>query len=518
MEHDPGKERRSSSIFRMPFRSKKDKAPSRSSSVSLASGAATPPQRGSLDERRRQDSWPRTRLTKTVPEKKNVYVLEKSRTSKSTNSGKAFPVVSAMDGYVRDKQTGEIIDHTDMLHSLVPTQSQEDAPYLQRMQTSEGTEPGQNFIDKFPARFWDGVKAEIDLPSAAALALTCKAFQGFFGTESWSLLADEEHHSERLDFLPLLDKELPNHLLCFDCGVYHLRTQRGQEMLRPLNVFNPLYKCPNLQNPNKINPRIRITFGRALPFTFVQLVMRAHNYAPQYGLTFDSLSRRYKDKEETASTWSHQTRFTVVNGHLLMRVTSQCFAPPALPPAGERHLLYSREDFVPYFSVCPHWRDGVLLPNVKCALHHIPKPLEGSGVNRVANEVKLHFNPTSPIVVLCQDCRPMRRCPECATEYLIEVKMAEDKSDPDPRKLFKQALTVTRWSDLGDGIDPRSGEWAAVTSGEGGCGYDSFTSLGKRAVSGLFESDVYGDVIPGQRMLSMNPEKKKLGEGGHEWY
>lgn len=517
-DSEPAKERRSGSIFRMPFRSKKDKDSSRSQSVSVERGVSTPPYRESFDERKRQNSLPRTRLRKRSPDENGVYVLQQSRTNKTSSSRGAFPVVSVTDGYERDKQTGEVIDHTDMLHSLAPTESQEDAPFLKRMRTSEGTEPGQNLIDAFPRSVWDKIMPELDIADTAVLALSCKAFRDFFGTESWAMLADPENRSQRLAFLPLLDKELPNHLLCFDCGVYHLRTQRGTEMLRPLNVFNPLFNCPHLQNPGKINPRTRITFGRALPFTFVQLIMRAHRYAPQYGIPFDTMSRRYKDKEETASTWSHQTRFTVVNGHLLMRVTSQCFAPPGLPPSGERHLLYSREDFVPYFSVCPHWRDGVLLPNVKCAMHHIPKPLEGSGVNRVANEVKLHFNPQNPIVVLCQDCRPMRRCPQCATEYLIEIKMAEDKSDPDPRKLFKQALVVTRWSDLGDGIDPRVGEWAAITSDEAGCGYDSFKTLGKRAVSGLFESDVYGDVIPGQRMLSMNPEKKKLGEEGHEWY
>ena len=111
----------------------------------------------------------------------------------------------------------------------------------------------------------------------------------------------------------------------------------------------------------------------------------------------------------------------------------------------------------------------------------------------------------------------MRRCPECPTEYLIEIKMAEDKSDPDPRKLFKQALVVTRWSDLGDGTSPLSPEWAAGCAMEG-FEFDSIKALGKRAVSGQFESEVYGDVIPGQRMLSMNPEKVKLGERGHEWY
>ena len=536
----PAHKGRSSSIFHLPFRSSKksDKPAPRSQSVSHES------HRSLLNEgerRRNSGGYVHSSLSKggsITDEYGTVYDVSQTSTKSSgvTNgstfshggsslrSGSTMTPYSSVtmadshgDGWERDKQTGEVIDHTDMLHSLAPTQSQEDAPILQRMQTHEGTEPGQSVIDRFPEKVWASVIEDLEMADLASLALCCKAFKDMVGTESWRQLAEEENREQRLKFLPKLDQELPNHLLCFDCAVYHMRTQRGRETLRLANEKNPVYVCPNMSNPNKINPRTRITAGRILPFTFVQMVMRAQRFAPQYGVTIESLSRRYKDKEGSGSDWSHQTRFVVVKDHLLMRVTSQVFAPPGLPPSGERHLLYSRDDFVPYFSVCPHWRDGVLMPNVKCALSHIPKPLEGSGVNRVANEVKLHFNPTNPIVTLCENCRPMRRCPECPTEYLIQVTMMEDKTDPDPRKLFKQALIMTRWSDLGDGTSPLSSEWAACT-GMPGFEFDSFKALGKRAVSGQFESEVYGDVIPGQKMLSMNPEKTKLGEQGHEWY
>ena len=514
---DPGRERRSGSIFRLPFRSNKNNKPaSRSQSVS-ANGSRTPPHRSSLDEvKRNSGSYVHSGLRngRVTDEYGTVHDVS---TAKTRSSKGAFPVISVADTWQRNKQTGEVIDHTDMLHSLAPTESQEEAPYMQRIHSGEGTEPGQDTVDKFPENVWERIITRMEIADQASLALSCKPFQTLVGTETWKQLSEEEHRAQRLSFLPRIDYQVPNHLLCFDCAVYHVRTQRGQETLRPANVLNAVYECPNASNPNKINPRIRLTMGRIFPYTILQLAMRAQRFTPQYGLDPTLLSRRYKDREDSGSTWSHQTRYTTVNNHLLMRVTSQCFAPPGLPPSGERHLLYSREDFVPYFSVCPHWRDGVLLPSVKCALSHIPKPPEGSGVNQIARETKLHFHPTNPIVVLCENCRPMRRCPECPTEYLIEIKMAEDKSDPDPRKLFKQALVVTRWSDLGDGTSPLSPEWAAGCAMEG-FEFDSIKALGKRAVSGQFESEVYGDVIPGQRMLSMNPEKVKLGERGHEWY
>jgi len=92
--------------------------------------------------------------------------------------------------------------------------------------------------------------------------------------------------------------------------------------------------------------------------------------------------------------------------------------------------------------------------------------------------------------------------------------MQEDKNDPS--KLFKHAIVVTRWTDLGDGSSPQqSAEWAACN---GEAEFDSFTALGKRAISGVFESQFTVDQIPGQKIISMNPSKEKRGEEGHNWY
>lgn len=435
-----------------------------------------------------------------------------SYTSRESNGNYSLDKQTGEMKYERDKQTGEIIDHTEMLHSLGLVDSKKERPALYRVRTQEGTEPGSEIVGRLSEQTWEAVRVKLSLADLAALSLSCKAFHERLGDKPWKTLEEEGNENEKVDFLQRLDKMLPDHLLCFDCKVYHKRLAPGDEKLQPVNVQNPVYDCPEVGNPNKINPRIRLTFDRILPLTFLQLAMRAQRFGPVYGITTDSISRKFKDKVDD-STWSHQTKFVVVKGHLLMRVMSSCHAIPGLPPAGERHLIYSRQNFIPFFSVCPHWQDGVLLPNVKCALRHIPKPPEGSGINRVAQEVKLHYNPHNPIISLCSECRPMRRCPECPSEYLIEIRMTEDRSDPS--KLFKQTLVVTRYSDLGDGTSPYTPEWQALN---GKPGYESFKELGKRAVAGQFEAECNGDVIPAQNMLSMNPDKMKLGERGHDWY
>lgn len=97
--------------------------------------------------------------------------------------------------------------------------------------------------------------------------------------------------------------------------------------------------------------------------------------------------------------------------------------------------------------------------------------------------------------------------------------MVEDTLDT--VRPFKHALVVTRWSDLGDGSNPYTcPQWTAIKglnpAGEGE-GYQSFSHVGRRAVSGIFESHISGS-IPGQRMLSLNPKNTKLGEQGSGWY
>ena len=494
--------------------------PFRSKSISDSRPGSIDSGRSSMDSVERLKQVHSERFTKSsLPTKSPIPAVQhiqqddaKFGRSKSVAETRHTARTSMSQEYERDKQTGEIIDHTEILHSMVDQDTFDPMAEQARLRALHNPYvPGEQILKKLPTPLWTHIFDFLTPSEVASVAFTCKAFRHLLGFEPWSVLNHEDNHVHKLSFLLHMDRHLPNHLLCVVCGTYHVRTQPGKESLKPANVLNPLFNCPNASNTARRMPRMRITFGRTLPFTFVQLALRAHHHSPDHGITTDSLSRRYKDRE---GTWSHLTRYTIIKGHLLMRVISTCFARPNLPPAGLRNLLYDRQEFVPYFSVCSHWRDGDLMPSVKCALGHIPKPVEGSGVNRIKDNVHVYLHPTNPIVTLCEDCQPMRRCPECPTEYLIQIKMMEDKSDP--AILFKQALVVTRWSDLGDGSSPWSPEWAAI-NGEGE-GFDSFQALGKRAVSGIFEAEFAGDLIPGQRMVSMNPNNEKLGEKGHNWY
>lgn len=427
-------------------------------------------------------------------------------------------------------------DHTDMMHRLAHHDSF-DSLVDQAVGQNDLTDADGDVLDPeaikranvvfelherqfaaLPDEVWRLIASYLRPADAASLSLSSRTLREKLGPGPVRMLQEEDQWHERIAFLNHLDRQMPRHLLCFPCGLYHRRSLPGKEVLKADYVANPLFDCPNVKS--SVLPRMRLTHGRELPYSFVQLALRSQKHTRLHGIDHEEMARRWKCKD---STWSHHTRYMVHNGHLLMRVVSRTSTLPAaeMTETSERHLLYDREEYIPFFSVCSHWKDGDLMKTCKCALSHVPSPPQ-SYVQQLKKAPKIKRALASPnfIVRMCDDCRPARRCPECPTEYLVEIQMSEDKEDP--VRPFKHQIVVTRWSDLGDGSSPfASPEWVAIRSAETGAAevteYDSFSQVGRRAVSGIFESRISGS-IPGQRMVSMNPKNKKWGDEGHGWY
>lgn len=414
-----------------------------------------------------------------------------------------------------DKDTGERKDLTEMMHAFGFTENSDDTDDVVRVEQWEydPTLPdGATLLSKFYQELWGLISDYLSPLDVANLSSTCRAMHNRLGEQSYQLLRNPAHVFHREEFLLALDKKLPRHLFCFPCATWHVRTSPGSEKLKPARILNPVFNCPNMTNNLKPPPRLRISDYRPLPFTFVQLYKRAWEHGPEYGIDTQALARRWKDLE---SDWTHESMFHInpVNGHVMIRVKSQVFVEAGLQPAAKRLLLFNRSDYTPYFSVCAHWRKGILTSIPKCALDHIALPESNVYLNAVN---KMRHVPISGPTALCNHCRPLRRCTDCPTEYLFELKLVEDKNvqKMGPER-FRQVLMVTRWSDLGPARSPRDPEWASVV-GEL-VGYDSNKEIGKRAVSGVFES-AFSDTTPRQRILSTNPEGVKNDEEKGDWY
>jgi hypothetical protein len=450
-------------------------------------------------------------------EKPLPYTPSNPQPSKLSKAHRApsAPTLRADD--ILDKDTGERKDLTDMMHAFTYIdgvdnieEEKDDISILYDPTRPDGTAT----LGSVSPEVWLHIADFLSPLDVANLSSTCRTMYARLGRQPYKLLLDPSHRSERLDFLLAMDSKMPRHLFCFPCAQWHLRIQPGLESLKPSNVLNPLFDCPNLTNIHIPPPRIRISDGRTLPFAFIQLARRAWAYGSEYGIPHQSLARRWKD---TYSSWSHDSMYHVTEkGRVLMRIRSQRYVEGGLTDAAKRLLLFSRGDYTPYFSVCAHWKHGLLTSIPKCALGHIPHSTEADTTALEKFRDRNLGKRAIGLVTLCSVCRPMRRCPKCPTEYLFELKLVEDKSvRGSSHERFKQALIVTRWSDLGPARSPEDAEWSAIT-GEN-TGYDSNAEIGRRAVSGVFES-AFTDTIPGQRILSMNPQAVTANEESGNWY
>jgi hypothetical protein len=416
---------------------------------------------------------------------------------------------------ILDKDTGERKDLTDMMHAFTFNEAIDtidEKVYEVSLDYDPSRRDGTAMLGNVSPEIWLRVADFLNPLDVANLSSTCRTMYTRLGNHPHKLLLDPANRSHRLNFLLAMDHKLPRHLFCFPCAQWHLRIQPGMEALKPHHILNPLFECPQQTNVHRPPPRIRITDGRMLPFAFVQLARRSWAFGPDFGIRHQTLARRWKDPY---SDWTHESMYHVTDqGHVMMRVKSQHYVEGGMTAAAKRLLLFSRGDYTPYFSVCSHWKHGILTSIPKCVLDHIPFVAQTEIYTQLKD--KMAGKRAVGLVNLCSRCRPMRRCPECPTEYLFELKLVEDKTVKNhSAERFKQALIVTRWSDLGFGRCPDDKEWAAI-AGENTT-YDSFLEIGRRAISGVFES-AFTDTIPGQRILSMNPKKVKADEIGGDWY
>lgn len=420
-------------------------------------------------------------------------------------------------------RTKSKVDHGDMMHRLAHHDSFDsllDKPHMKDALRDPHftaaayasrpvvvSEEHELRVALLPEAIWTRIASYLDPDDAANLAISTKTLSAKLGRAPFEALDLPENRHYKIQFLHQYDHDHPGHLLCFPCARYHRRSLPGLEKLTPNYVTRPIFDCPSVSD--SVLPRTRVTYGRQLPYAFVQLAVRHDKHSPNHGISYEQLGRRWKCRD---SGWEHRTRYIVHNGRLLMRVVSQIFVPPAsqLTETAMREILYERDEYTPYFSICAHWRDGELMNICKCMLSHVPAP-PASYYKQLKKGLVLSRTAAHPnfIVTGCDYCRPARRCPECPTEYLIEARMGEDSSDK--AFPFKHALVVTRWSDLGDGSSPyTSPEWTAI-NGVDFTAFDSFTHAGRRSTAGIFESRVSGEV-PGQRLISLNPKSNKRGK------
>lgn len=212
---------------------------------------------------------------------------------------------------VLDKDTGERKDLTDMMHAFNYHEESDEVSHVSEADVIEydySRLDGATLLARASPELWLLISDYLSPIDIANLASTCRTMHLRLGNLPYQVLRDPANRAYRLEYLLPFDSKLPNHLFCFPCAQWHRRTQPGYETIKPSNVLNPLFRCPNATNVHLPPPRLRISEGRQLPFTFVQLAKRHWEHGPAYGIPVQSLARRWKDM---SSAWSHQTMYHI---------------------------------------------------------------------------------------------------------------------------------------------------------------------------------------------------------------
>lgn len=265
-----------------------------------------------------------------------------------------------------------------------------------------------------PPELWLLVGDFLPLEAQAALAFTCYSMAQTLGGKSWAQLRHDV--DSKLAFLRLLNDTFPGHWLCYRCAKYRARvnerdTRAGRE--HPCH-----HTCWGTNGCTSLVPALA-----RLEFADVHLEMRAHRLGPQFGLKVPSFDRLQRHSTPPGYTYSLDT--AVVGGRLLLCLSSAT-SLTEVEGFNEYHLRR-------HMGVCYHF-EGEIMDLCHCVLSH-------------------NANPDG--LIQCSECLPLRRCHSCASEYLLRGE-----------RIFPSGcrLTLYRWSDMGDGLDPSSREWTAAST------------------------------------------------------
>lgn len=265
-----------------------------------------------------------------------------------------------------------------------------------------------------PPEIWHRI-VDLYLPyeSRCVLALTCKSMARILGTDSWAQL--DHLKDTKLAFLKLLGDSFPNHWLCHGCLKYRARIVRHEQRGYRYPCDWP---CQRANGCAWLVPRLLA----ALHFSDIQLAVRAHRLGKKFGSIIPPFERlHWYCVSPGCSYWLDTTIF---DGRLLMKLRS---AKNMTDIAG-----YDERYISDCLGSCPHYIT-VITELCRCVMSHMDEDPDG---------------PTQ-----CTKCLALRRCTTCASEYLLRGERVSRRGC---------LLTLYRWSDLGDGIDPTSREWAAA--------------------------------------------------------
>lgn len=233
---------------------------------------------------------------------------------------------------------------------------------------------------------------------------------------------------ERLPLLWRLDRDLPDQFVCYECYLLHKYDESLDFCLPHPFDFRYCHPClqDNLSWQRELllhqrypdHPSIRNHIAYRFYFVHLQLAMKRFYCGPAAGISTDSLF----SMEVTPTSWI-TTLFSCE-----ARI---CCQPPALQLRVQDIVLFHSdqkikwcEDTLGYLLVCRHQQNDELVSMMK----------------QLANQFFAEN----------KDSYFSNRCRTCNTDYQVELRVFHGGL----------AFVITRWIDLGSGMNPYDPRWS----------------------------------------------------------
>lgn len=262
-------------------------------------------------------------------------------------------------------------------------------------------------ISALPAEMILCIATMLPPQSAACLALCNRRFSQLLGPVYWKSLLKE--NATMISFLRDLVKDLPNYWICFQCHRLHQLSR----VPWPRSILEPPHKCMATGSSTAYYTPSQYRIS----FPYIQLAMMRQQYSSSHGLPLEAFqSTEIFSSKSTRSMQLLSVEARIASDEFLTRSQLWVLAPR------DHCQLIATVDLL--CQLCHHgW------------LSEIPSRIR-SCLEDLKSQGRTHAH--------------VQQCLKCHMDFEIEVLDFAERG---------LAIVLTRWHNLGKGLDPADAKW-----------------------------------------------------------
>ena len=167
-------------------------------------------------------------------------------------------------------------------------------------------------IENLPVETLADITRYLDPIQTVVFAMTCKKIWSRVDTRTYGGIQNIRRcldHNDITELLRLLERDCPNHFICYVCHKLHKRLRASHSYMNPMNISKKTRSCAVLSG-EMIVGRYYTTKGKGLRIhrEMLELLLRSIELGPKYGMSPETLTRSFAWKIRGVKTNQVQSR------------------------------------------------------------------------------------------------------------------------------------------------------------------------------------------------------------------